>query len=332
MTSPDDFLSRSGWADADRVPLAGDASSRTYMRLTDGARSAVLMIDPAGDTLLFQTLSEFLVENGLSAPRILAADTDNGLLLLEDLGDALFARLAEDNPSLEPLLYRTAAEVLAQIHRLSPPANLPGATPDMLAQATDLAFDWYAAHAGRAVAVDAKSAAINAMREALHAHAGAPSAMILRDYHAENLLWLPDRMGSARAGLLDFQDAMLGHAPYDLMSLLQDARRDVPASVVADTTTYFLELTGHDPDQFTAAAAVLGAQRNLRILGVFTRLCIGTGKPHYIDLIPRVWGHLQTNLAHPALADLARHLAPLLPPPETAVLERLKSQCPTRKP
>lgn len=332
MNPLDALLYRAAWTDADRTPLAGDASSRAYMRLTDGARSAILMIDPAGDTLLFQNLSEFLVKNGLSAPRILAADTDNGLLLLEDLGDALFAHLAKDDKKLEPLLYRTAAEVLAEIHRLTPPANLPGATSDMLAQATDLAFDWYAERAGQTVAGTAKSAAMGAMHDAVKAHAGAPSVMILRDYHAENLLWLPDRSGSARAGLLDFQDAMLGHAPYDLVSLLQDARRDVPAAVVADTTAYFLKLTGHDPDQFAAAAAVLGAQRNLRILGVFTRLCIGAGKPHYIDLIPRVWAHLQSNLAHPALAELARHLVPLLPPPEITVLERLKSQCPTRKP
>ena len=332
MTAQDTFLARAGWADAERTALAGDASARAYQRLTKQTTSAILMIDPTGDTGLFQSLAEYLVAHGLSAPRILAADTQNGLLLLEDLGDALFARLAIEQPSLEPVLYRTAAEVLAKLHRLPPPADLPRATPVMLAQATDLAFDWYAARAGHDVPQAAKTEAMDALLAALEAHAGAPSVTMLRDFHAENLLWLPDREGSARAGLLDFQDAMLGHAPYDLVSLLQDARRDVPQTIAEDTTAHFLTLTGHDPDQFSAAAATLGAQRNLRILGVFTRLCISAGKSHYIDLIPRVWAHLQANLRHSALADLAEKLLPLLPSPEISTLERLKSQCPTRKP
>jgi len=155
-------------------------------------------------------------------------------------------------------------------------------------------------------------------------HAADATVVIQRDYHAENLLWLPDRDGVARVGLLDFQDAMLGHPAYDLVSLLQDARRDVPAEIELSMTRRFIDRSGVDEHGFRTAYAVLGVQRNLRILGVFARLSLDYGKPHYVDLIPRVWAHLRRGVDHPAMAPVADLLLQTLPLPTADNLNRLK--------
>ncbi len=153
--------------------------------------------------------------------------------------------------------------------------------------------------------------------------------LVQRDYHAENLLWLPERDGAARVGLLDFQDAAAGHPAYDLVSLLEDARRDVTQATVAAAKAHYLALTGFDPAQFDLAYAAMGAQRNLRILGVFARLSLHFGKPGYVDLIPRVWDHLRTDLAHPSLAELRGLVQAALPDPSVAKLQELKDRCGT---
>ena len=146
---------------------------------------------------------------------------------------------------------------------------------------------------------------------------------MLRDYHAENLLWLPGRSGAARVGLLDFQDMLHGHPAYDLVSLLEDARRDVPAALRTALTDRYLARTGADREAFLLAAATLSAQRNLKIVGLFTRLARRDGKPRYLELLPRAWGHLAADLAHPALAPLAGLVAQHMPPPEPPVLARI---------
>ena len=166
-----------------------------------------------------------------------------------------------------------------------------------------------------------------ALATVLARHADGPRVLILRDYHAENLLWLPARQGIARAGLLDFQLGQMGQPGYDLVSLLQDARRDVAPATVAAMTARFAAATG--AQGFDASLAVLGAQRALRILGVFARLALVAGKPAYLPLMPRVWGQVQANLCHPALRDVATLCARLLPPPTAPVLERIARQCGT---
>ncbi|MEP2427182.1 MAG: phosphotransferase, partial [Tateyamaria sp.] len=153
--------------------------------------------------------------------------------------------------------------------------------------------------------------------------------LIQRDYHAENLLWLPERQGAAQVGLLDFQDAVLGHPAYDLVSVMQDARRDLAPDTAPNMIRYFLDQSGHSAETFDTAYALLGAQRNLRILGVFARLCIRDGKAHYVDLIPRVWGHIQSNPSHPALAPIATLVTDTLPPPTAENLDILRSKCAT---
>lgn len=316
------FLTACGWGDARQEPLAGDASARRYTRLHLKGKTAILMQDPEGDVRLFARLAQHLTGQNLSAPRILAKDSANGLLLIEDLGDGLLARLAQ-TPQDEHDLYLLATDALIALHNAPPPPHLPLATPERMAQMVDLAFLHYT-HASNAL-----PQAVAAFVPLLQAHAQPGDVMVLRDYHAENILYLPDRQGAARAGLLDFQDAMQGHRAYDLVSLIEDARRDVSAHTAKACIAHYLTATGLPTDAFHASLAVLGAQRNLRILGVFARLASSRGKPHYIDLIPRVWGHLQTDLAHPVLAPVKLILDSALPAPDAAHLERLKATCPT---
>ncbi|ANT60212.1 aminoglycoside phosphotransferase [Salipiger sp. CCB-MM3] len=316
-----DFLRAAGWEAAAAQPLAGDASTRRYTRLSMGGQTAILMQDPDGDVALFARLARHLTSLGLSAPQVLAEAP--GLLLLEDLGDGLIARLATD-PQSEKRLYLCATDALIALHRHAAPADLPVADAAHLSGITDLAFDVYAARAGAPVDAAVRDAAIACLRALIETHAPETEVMILRDYHAENILWLPDRDGAARAGLLDFQDALQGHRAYDLISLIEDARRDVSEDTAHACIRHYIAETGTPEAPFRTALALLGAQRNLRILGVFARLAQVRRKPHYIDLIPRVWAHLQTDLAHPALTELRARLAPL-PAPTPAILERLKS-------
>lgn len=322
------FLARSGWAGAERRFLAGDASARSYDRLSMPAGSAVLMDAPPDlgeDIAPFITIAQHLRGIGLSAPRILAEDRENGFLLLEDLGDDLFASLAARNPALEPDLYGAAVDVLVRLQACPPAPSLPDASTADWAQAAAVALDWYR-YAITGDRIDTANFRA-CLQDAMDAHANRPRVMILRDFHAENLLWLPDRTGIERVGILDFQLAQMGQAGYDLVSLCQDARRDVGATVEAGMIRRFLEGTGAEAQTFVPAYAVLGAQRALRILGVFARLCLAMGKPGYVPLVPRVWSQLQQNLAHPALAGLAALCADLLPEPTSANLGRIRSQC-----
>ena len=323
------FLERAGWGGADRRFLAGDASDRSYDRLTRAGQSAVLMDAPPGkgdDPASFVAMAHHLRHLGLSAPQILAQDLDQGFLLLEDLGDRIFAREVTADPGLEAKLYAAAAQALLQLQAAPAPANLPDLTAADWAVAAEFALDWYRF----AITGDCcDGAAFRAiLTETLTRHADGPRVLILRDYHAENLLWLPERDGLACVGLLDFQLGQMGQPEYDLVSLLQDARRDVSPQTEAATLALFRDKTGKAQENFDAAYASFGAQRALRILGIFARLCVHGGKPGYIRLIPRVWDQLQRNLAHPALAPLAAVCAQILPAPTPDRLSRILAQCP----
>ncbi|QDL91776.1 aminoglycoside phosphotransferase [Paroceanicella profunda] len=328
------FLASAGWEAASRRPLASDASARAYERLTapDG-RSAMLMDAPrerGEDVRPFLALTGWLRAGGFSAPEILAEAADDGLLLLEDLGDALYARVCAAQPAREIPLYARAVDLLAELHRLPPPRNLPAAgqavdvTPydaATLRREAELVTGWYLPGP---VSPDL-AAEYGAHVEAACAQvAGARACLVLRDYHAENLLWLPERAGTAAVGLLDYQDALRGHPAYDLVSLLEDARRDTaPELRAAMLERYIARAAPADPEAFRAAYAVLGAQRNLKITGIFARLCRRDGKPGYLRLIPRVWAHLMRDLEHPALAGLRGFVTAHVPPPGPEVLARI---------
>lgn len=319
------FVAEAGWAEARVLPLAGDASARRYFRLSRPDASAVLMDDPAGDCGRFAQMTRWLGDRGFGAPAILAQDLDAGLLLVEDLGDDLVARALEDRPALAPAIYDRITDLLVDLHGKGLPDFVAALDGPTLAEQVLLFAEWYPQAAG----VDPEPArAIGPAIAALHAELAAdlPPVLALRDFHAENLIW----RGEDRAlGLIDYQDAVACHPAYDLVSALQDARRDVAPQIEAACIARYLDATGLDADRFGAAYALLGTQRNLRILGIFARLCLRDGKPRYLDFMPRVWGHLVRDLAHPALAPLAR-IVLALPAPDAALIERLARQCPCR--
>lgn len=330
------FLATTGWEGAECRPLAGDASPRRYYRLRDGKRQAVLMDAPPGpdaDPYPFLAVTRWLRDMGLSAPEIHAADPEAGLILLEDLGDALFVRLLAEEGSAETLLYATAIDVLARLHSLPPPPRDAHWSPapydrDIYLREARLAVEWYLpATTGIPASREAVEAFDAVLLPLLEPLAEAPPVAVLRDYHAENLLWLPERTAEARVGLLDYQDLLLGHPAYDLISLLEDARRDTSPELRAAMATRYLAATGLEAEAFTLAAHVLAAQRNLKIIGIFVRLCRRDGKPSYLRHLPRVWAHLQRDLAHPALASLRAWCA-CLPAPEPEVLRRIAAGAP----
>ncbi|MFU1478367.1 aminoglycoside phosphotransferase family protein [Roseovarius sp. C7] len=229
-------------------------------------------------------------------------------------------------PEIENSLYSAATDVLLALHQHPPPADLASYDVPLMADMAALAHDWYASGLGRDTAA-ARTRLHGAMRDALTPLQGLDEVLIQRDYHAENLLWMPERDGLARVGLLDFQDAMRGHRAYDLVSLLQDARRDVSPETEAAMIARYLDGWDGDRDAFTAAYRALGAQRNLRIIGVFARLCLRDGKPHYLDFLPRVWGYLMRDLDTPALTALREAVTDILPPPDSDALHKLRTQC-----
>jgi len=326
------FIAATGRAGARRVALAGDASMRRYERIHADGQSAILMDAPPGsgeDVGPFVAIARHLRAIGLSAPEILAEDRTAGLLMLEDLGDDLYARILAAGTTTEAAIYGPAIEVLAHLQAAPAPPGLPDWGVAEMARASCLSVEWYAGAAG---APGDPAPLGRAVGEALAAVAESRAVLVLRDYHAENLIWLPGRAGLARVGLLDFQNAEMGQPGYDLISLLQDARRDVAPATAEAMTARFAAATGREHAALARACAALGAQRALRILGVFARLWLRDGKPGYLRLIPRVWGQLQLNLADPGLADLGRVVAGMLPPPTDAVLAAIKDRCPPAPP
>lgn len=320
------FLTVAGWGTARRAPLAGDASARRYERLARGADRAVLMVSPAEDEVRrFAAVGTWLLANGFSAPRILAQDPAAGLMLLEDLGDDLVFRLLETDPAREAALYAGVTDVLLALHRLPPPGFVAPLDGPALADLVRLTLDWHPL-----LSRTAAETLPGLIADHFAARNDLPAVLGLRDFHAQNMLWLPGRTGVARLGLLDFQDAVATHPAYDLVSALQDVRRHVSPAVAQAEIARYTTARGLDADHFGAVYALLGAQRALRIHGIFARLCLHAGKAHYIDLMPRNWDHLMHNLAHPALADLAQAVAAALPPPTPDLMERLKSACATR--
>ena len=317
-----------GWETALRCTLAGDASTRRYERLALGDETRILMDHPPGpgdDVGAFVHIDRHLRAIGLNAPTIWAKDQAQGFLLLEDFGDDVFAKVMAADRTTETSLYRAAVDVLVQIEQSPPAAGIPDLTNADWAGAAGLVLDWYCRGiTGQRAEAGAFTAAL---QDVLDRHANGPKVMILRDYHSENLMWLPGRAGLQKVGILDFQLAQMGQKGYDLVSLLQDARRDVAPQVEQAMIRHYLDRTGAPEAEFLATYAALGAQRALRILGIFARLCLVDGKPGYLDLIPRVWQQLQRNLAHPELVALRQVCDGLLPEPSTENLNRIRVEC-----
>ena len=312
----DEFLAGAGWRAAKHAPLAGDASFRRYLRLAEGDRQAVLMDAPPPEENIraFIHMARYLKDRGFSAPVVLAADETAGFALLEDLGDDLYLRVLDDGADAE-LLYGAAVDLLIALQAGALPEGVPPYDETRLLNEARLFIDWYLPALTGAEADREDRQAFDALwREAFDDLAEQPVVPVLRDYHADNLMWLADRRGIARVGMLDFQDAVIGPPAYDLVSLLEDARRDVEAPLVEAMIARFVAATGADEAAFRHAYAVLGAQRNTKIIGIFTRLWRRDGKARYLDMIPRVWRHLERDLGHPALSRLRAWLDGQVPP------------------
>jgi hypothetical protein len=304
MTPPPyahEFLASCGWQGAQILPLAGDASFRRYFRVVDEDRSAVLMDAPPPheDPRPFIAVAEWLVARGLSAPEILARDLDKGLLLLGDFGDWRLREWLDDNPAAERDLYERATDVLVHLHGHPPMEGLPVHGLEQWLTELELFTDWYCPAVGADVDIDAYRAAWTEVLTPV-AEDGLSPVTVLRDYHAENIMLVGEREGVAHFGLLDFQDALAGHPAYDLASVLEDARRDVPREIERAMIDRYVRATGHG-EAFERAYWTLAAQRNTRILGVFTRLWKRDNKPHYRRFQPRMWGLLERDLAQPHL-------------------------------
>jgi hypothetical protein len=324
------FLATAGWGDAARAPLAGDASFRRYDRVRVEGRSAVLMDapPPLNDVRPFLAVDRLLRAHGLSAPKILAEDAQAGLVLLEDLGDATYGRVLADGAD-EGALYRLAVDALIHLHRRFRPGggHLAAFDDARALREVELLLDWlWPALTGATASESLRSAYREAWRSTLPARDRAPSSLTLFDFHIDNLMWLKGRPGVQACGLLDFQDAVLAPVTFDLVSLLEDARRDVPAALAEQLIGHYLaafpEISEKD---FRASYCVIGAQRSTRILGTFARLKLRDGKPGYLKHIPRVWRWLGQDLAHPALAPVRAWFDRHIPPEKRTVPEALRA-------
>ena len=318
----DTFLKNAGWHDAAATPVDGDLSARQYSRLTRGGSTSVLMECVSdGDTSLpaFVRMTKWLHRLGLSVPELYAVDTATGFALLEDFGDAKLTSLISQNPSCQKAHYETILDILIAI-RNAPTPQLGTLSAREFCEATKLADEWYPG---------ASSSRLDAFRlvlePVLQETLAIQPTVSLRDFHADNIIWLPDRTPIRRPGLLDYQDAFLTHPAYDLMSLLTDARTDVTPSLRDEIIEIYAKKSGDSPSSLKQAVAVLGAQRSLRILGIFSRAAKSAGKPQHLSALPRVYRYLMECCEHPALAPVAADLAAALPTPTPAVLESLAS-------
>ena len=298
----DPFLAACNWAGAAIEPLAGDASFRRYFRIRRGAATAMLMDAPPPneDPAPFLRAAKWLDANGMRAPEILGEDAARGLVLLEDFGAARMRDYLDQWADDERDVYATAVDVLAQLHRLPPGPFLDYSMSEYMREAR-LFTEWFCTAHNLYVDAAGFTAAWEKVLGPLLPRQR-PGVVVLRDYHAENIMLLGTLY---KQGLLDFQDALNGHPAYDLVSLLQDARRDVSPVLEAEMIGHYLRASGAAAESFLADYATLGAQRNTKIVGIFVRLWRRDGKARYLDLIPRVWALLERDLSHAALAPVA---------------------------
>jgi N-acetylmuramate 1-kinase len=292
------FLDSIGWSQATVTPLAGDASFRRYFRVSgSGERKAMLMHAPPPheDPGPFLDITYYLRAHDFRAPEIYGTDLHDGLVLLEDFGDQRMREHLDEHPDDEHAIYRNAIETLTRLE-LAPVADIAPYDEAAYLRETGLLTEWYLP----AMGIEADHAAYDRMWSAALAPLyGAPKVTVLRDYHAENIMLLE----GGEQGLIDYQDALVGHPAYDLVSILQDARRDVSPELEVAMLTHYERLANPDYD-LGLHYALLGAQRNTKIIGIFTRLWKRDGKARYLDFLPRMWGLLERDLEHPGLGAL----------------------------
>lgn len=311
MTPPEalaPFLKGAGWGHAVVSPVAGDASFRRYFRVAcDGGRKAILMHAPPPEENIapFLNVTYYLRGHDFRAPEIYASDAVTGLLLLEDFGDLQMREYVDQNPDEQKSIYRQAVDTLVALEQ-APVADVAPYDEGAYLRETGLLAEWYVP----AMGIDVDRGAYDQLwSDALNPLYSAPKTTVLRDYHAENIMLLDD----GGQGLIDYQDALVGHPAYDLVSILQDARRDVPPALEAEMLEHYRHAANPGYD-LGLHYALLGAQRNTKIIGIFTRLWKRDGKARYLDFLPRMWGLLERDLAHPGLGALRGWFDATIPP------------------
>jgi aminoglycoside/choline kinase family phosphotransferase len=318
-----EFLAKNNIKDCEIKKIAGDASFRSYYRIFFGEETNILMFAPPGyeDVRPFAKIDEFLVLNNFSAPKIFARDEELGFLLLEDLNDNTYGRVLATDDSQELELYEKACDCLLELHKLEAPKNLPLYNHALLFREAMLFIDWYIPSQKQEITLQEKAqfkflwfqlldqlSQFNGARN--HLEKNSTSVLVLRDYHADNLMILPSREGHKQVGLLDFQDAVIGSKAYDLVSLLEDARRDVNSANRLKLFDYYLKKSSCDKAEFTRDYEILSLQRNIKIVGIFSRLSMRDGKNDYLKLLPRVLGFVKSRLesGNPIFAEMSQLL------------------------
>ena len=317
------FLRHHGWDDAKTEKINSDASNRKYTRLFKKQNTSILMdSDPTTNESIenFIYFTNQLRKQKFSAPKIYGQDICNGLLLLEDLGSDSFANILKSKPHLENHIYQEAINQLIEIRKNKIPHLTRKYDLKILLQEAVLFSEWYLSPLRASYE---SSHLLKILRVSLQETLKQDTTLVLRDYHAENLMWLPDRRNNRRVGLLDYQDALAGNPAYDIASLLKDARREVPKKLQEELIKYFLKKTNLDHAVFSRDYSILSAQRNLKIIGIFSRLSIRDNKSGYLDLIPRVWKNLQDDLKHPSLNELSEFIKSNSPQPTPENLGKL---------
>lgn len=314
-----EFINNQNLINVERLKLKSDASFRSYERILSDKNSYILMDAPPGkeETLPFIKIAKFLRANDLSAPEIFAEDTCNGFLLLEDFGDASFNNIFNGKSSLsaeltETRIYDKAIDALIHLHKLSPSSiDLPNYDEAMLLRESNLFIEWYVSVLnGENLKKEIQEEFNLILKHLLSLCNSFPNVIVLRDYHADNLIWLNDRIAHRKAGLLDFQDAVIGSPVYDIVSLLEDARRDVSQSLADSMIKRYLRaFPQYSQKDFNAAYAIYGLQRNLKIIGIFARQAVRNKNPTYLSMLPRIWKYIHNDLKHPLLFPLKKWLA-----------------------
>jgi aminoglycoside/choline kinase family phosphotransferase len=310
-----------------REAIPGDASFRTYERLTCGGKTVILMDSPplTEDVKPFVKVANFLAKQNFSVPNILASDEKNGFLILEDFGNDSFTKLLapsnldmlEENNLSEHKIYKEAINLLAKLHKSPVPDGVvPYYDDEKLINEALLLTEWYIPILnGEAINNKLLEEYQIIWKHLLQYTRYLPETLVLRDFHADNLMWLDDREGVNRVGLLDFQDAVIGSPIYDIVSLLEDARRDISQELSEQMITHYLTIR---PDvlrkDLLASYSILGAQRNLKIIGFIARKAMRDKNSSYFSMLPRVWGYIEKDLKHPLLLPLKTWLDKVISP------------------
>ena len=306
--------------------ITSDASNRKYLRLTKGNKTVILMDsnpkknEPVNNFIYF---TNFLRKHHFSAPKIYDSDIPNGLLLLEDLGTRNFADILKVKPKVATNIYKEAVNQLIMIQSKETPKQAKPYSTEILIEEALLFTEWYLGETNSSRLSTQFTSLLTPLLKKIDQ---TKPTLVLRDFHAENLIWMNSRKNFKRVGLLDYQDALIGHPAYDIASLLKDARRDVSIEVRDIMTNHYLEKTKHNKDLFLRDYSILSAQRNLKIIGIFSRLSIRDKKKNYVKLIPRVWKNLENDFMHPDLKNLSKFINAVAPYPNVKILKNLSQE------